>query len=111
MIAACGITLASFSVCTASRTLTKAPGHRLLFLVGELGLDADGARARIDGVVDELQLAGERAAALGQHRRHLAAAAAQRRERIAEVALRQGEATAIGSSWVIVTSGGELGCT
>ncbi len=64
---------------------------QLFVLVVELGLDFHRAGVRIDRVVDERELAGQAAAAFGQHRRHIAAAGTQRLQGVLQVALRQVE--------------------
>ena len=91
MIAACGMTPASFSVCTAKRTLTNAPGQSRSSLLSNSALTRTVPECGIDGVVDEAGAARKAAAPVGQPAVTSPPPRAQRRERIAEVALRQAE--------------------
>ena len=111
MTAACGITLAPFSVCTASRTVTNAPGQRRSSLFwksaftrtvpefASTALSTNCSRPMIRPAPS-----GSTAETLPPPLRNVASASPR---------LRCGrlKATAIGSSWVMVTSAAPPGCT
>ena len=111
MIAACGITIASFSVCTASRTLTKAPGQSLSSSLANSALTRTVPEPASTALSTNCSLpvsvpraSGSTAVTLPPPLRSVCSASPR---------LRCGrlKATAIGSSWVIVTSAAPVGCT
>ena len=111
MIAACGMTLAPLSVCTASRMLTKAPGQSrssllansaLTFTVPEFASTVLSTKSSLPLAL--APVSGKVAVTLPPPPRR--AASAWPRLRCGRL-----KATAIGSSWVIVTSAVPLGCT
>ncbi len=110
-MAASGTTMASFSVRTASFTVTKAPGHSCSSLLSNTAFTFTVPDAASTALSTKASLplrvprpSGSTATTLPPP---------PRSERSASCRSRCGrlKVTAIGSSWVIVTSGAALGCT
>jgi hypothetical protein len=91
MIAACGITLAPLSVCTARRTVTNAPGQRRSSLLANSALTRTVPDAASTALSTNCSLPTTVLPLSGSSAVTGAAAGAKRRQGGAEVSLRQAE--------------------